>query len=463
MLHLAEKVAFGGLLVSILFGCHNPDLTSVSDAGDNSSYSVRTSLKECKPPTPDNLIDLPIAPSDSRIDLYTPIFSNPTEVVNPLFPIKHLEQVVLVGFVEGIPFRAETTLLPRTQLIDNGDHVVETLVSQYVAYLDGRIDEGALDWYAQDDAGAVWYFGEDVFNYEDGELSDTEGTWLACKDGPAALIMPTDPQLGNVYRVENIYPLVFEEVEVVTVDQVVDGPLGSVKGAFTGQQLHLDASYAPKIFAPGYGEFSTGSDTDIEALAIAIPTDASHAATPTELRQILSGARRVFRYARVEDWEEATQAVEGMEEAWSRYETMPSPRLLKPLMAEAMENLSEAVAGANRAEASQSAIDVSKWGLDMLLQYESRVPVDFARLRVWLRQLSIDAEARDNEGVKSDLLILEWILARLENIKEGEANRGDLQAFTERLGRFQQAQRHQQYHVIHSEAERLLNSVKEEF
>ena len=60
----------------------------------------------------------------------------------------------------------------------DGDQV-ETLESQYVAFLDGRLHEVALDWYAQDDGGAVWYFGEDVFNYEDGAVADTGGTWLA--------------------------------------------------------------------------------------------------------------------------------------------------------------------------------------------------------------------------------------------------------------------------------------------
>ncbi|MDT5245463.1 MAG: hypothetical protein QOD36_2839, partial [Mycobacterium sp.] len=65
-------------------------------------------------------------------------------------------------------------------------HTVDTAVIQYVAYLDGRIHEVAIDWYAQADDGSVWYFGEDVFNYEDGKVADTNGTWVAGDTTPAA-------------------------------------------------------------------------------------------------------------------------------------------------------------------------------------------------------------------------------------------------------------------------------------
>ena len=38
---------------------------------------------------------------------------------------------------------------------------IDTAIIQYVAYLDGRIQEVAIDRYAQADDGSVWYFGED--------------------------------------------------------------------------------------------------------------------------------------------------------------------------------------------------------------------------------------------------------------------------------------------------------------
>jgi hypothetical protein len=156
---------------------------------------------------------LPVAPLARRIDLVAPPFSDSTNVTNPLFPISQLASVVLNGRVDGKAFRTETTLLPDTRIVEwSPGQCVKTLVSQYVAYLDGRVQEVALDFYAQADDGSVWYFGEEVYNYENGVVADTSGTWLAGKEGPAAMIMPANPRVGDVHRPENIAGLVWEEV-----------------------------------------------------------------------------------------------------------------------------------------------------------------------------------------------------------------------------------------------------------
>ena len=161
-------------------------------------------------PPPQELISqpavesLPVAADAERVDLAMPVFSNPTEITNPLFPVSSQASVLLLGTVEDLPFRTEVTLLPNPRIIEWEGMRVATLVSQYVAFLDGRIEEVAYDYYAQADDGSVWYFGEDVFNFADGVIVDTHGTWIAGTDGPAAMIMPADPQVDDVYRPENI-------------------------------------------------------------------------------------------------------------------------------------------------------------------------------------------------------------------------------------------------------------------
>src|ERR687898_1648514 len=99
-------------------------------------------------------------------------------VTNPLFPVSRQEPVLMVGRVDDKPFRPEVTLLPETRIIEWQGQRVETLVSQYTAYLDGRIHEVAYRTYAQADDGSVWYFGEDAFNFANGAIADTEGTWI---------------------------------------------------------------------------------------------------------------------------------------------------------------------------------------------------------------------------------------------------------------------------------------------
>jgi len=109
-----------------------------------------------------------------------------------------LDQVIQLGEEAGATLRFEVTLLPETRTIEWNGQQVETLVSQFIAYEDGRVLEVAVDFFAQADDGAVWYFGEDVANYVDGAIDNTDGTWLAGRDGPPGMIMPADPQVGDV-------------------------------------------------------------------------------------------------------------------------------------------------------------------------------------------------------------------------------------------------------------------------
>jgi hypothetical protein len=90
------------------------------------------------------LDEIPVAPNRDRIDLIAPPFSDPTHVTNPLFPISDLRSAVLNGRIDGKPFHTETTLLPYTRVIEWAPgQRTETLVSQYAAFLDGRIQERA--------------------------------------------------------------------------------------------------------------------------------------------------------------------------------------------------------------------------------------------------------------------------------------------------------------------------------
>ena len=187
---------------------------------------------------------------------------------------------------------------------------VETLVSQYMAYIDGRIEEVALDHYAQADDGSVWYLGEDVFDYSNtkGLIDGTAGTWLAGRDGPLEMIMPADPQVGDVHRAENIPGIAFEEVTIKRINKTVDGPTGPVEGAMIARELHDDGTYSDKVFAPGYGEFFSGHGSEIEAMALAVPTDALDGPVPPELEALSAAANDLLDPAMSGDWSSAAAA-----------------------------------------------------------------------------------------------------------------------------------------------------------
>ncbi len=365
-----------------------------------------------------------LAPKSSRVDLAIPSFSAATAVTNPLFPISELHSSVLLGEVEGDPLKVEVTLLPETRIVEWRGQRIETLQSQFAAYLNGRIHEVALDLYAQADDGAVWYFGEYVFNYEHGVVADTEGTWHAGAQYPPAMIMPADPKVGDVYRTENIPGVAFEEVTVKTVGKTVEGPTGPVAGAMVGQELHLDErALEDKTFAPGYGEFFSGSRRDFEANALTVPVDAASGPEPAELRALSRNADDAFAAARSKNWKAASRAAGGMTTGWDAVEA-GMPERLATRMIDALDALDRAVGARNRLQASLAALDVAQASLDLELRYRPPAEVDLARLDLWARQLVTDAGAEHAAAVRGDVTTLEWIRDRIA-IAGADANRID--------------------------------------
>ena len=356
---------------------------------------------------------LPLAPESDRVDLATPTFSHPTQITNRLHPTSDVKQVIMGGQVDGKPFRTEVSLLPGTRAIPAHGKPVDTAIIQYVAYLDGRIHEVAIDWYAQADDGSVWYFGEDVFNYEDGKVADTNGTWIAGDQLPPAMIMPAEPRVGNVYRSENAPGIAFEQIRVETVDQQLAGPSGNISGAIEVTELHMDNTTEQKTFAPGYGEFSTGSPGgDLEAVSLATPTDRRQGPAPAEYGALSKAADGVLAAVAGSDAERAKQAAATLDGAWAAVLATGVPPRLQSQMKTDIESLNNATAAEDWSAAQSAALRIAQNELDLRLLYEPVIDVDLARLRLWTRQVAIDVAADDAALVLADAAALERVWER---------------------------------------------------
>jgi hypothetical protein len=363
------------------------------------------------------------APTNRRVDLAAPSFSDSTEITNPLNPISRLGSTVLLGQVDDKPFRTETTLLPGTKNIEWNGQKVQALASQYMAYLDGRLNEVAIDWYAQADDGSVWYLGEDVYDYENGTVAFTEGTWLAGRDGPGAMIMPAEPKVGDVYRPENVVGIVFEEVTVKSVAKTVQGPRGPVHGAVVTDELHADGSHEGKIFAPGYGEFRTGGGGDLEAIALAVPTDALPGPMPKELRFLSTSAEGILELSRKRNWEAAAAVIERMNSAWSALSERKQPPMIAERLSENMTALTRAVQDRKPGRVAQKAVDVAQSMLDLELRHRPVAEIDVERFHLWTQRLRVHAAAQDLAGVTGSVAVLEWIRDRIAHTLKPVARR----------------------------------------
>jgi hypothetical protein len=81
---------------------------------------------------------------------------------------------------------------------------VRTTVIHDRVYLEGRLHESTVDWYAQDRKGNVWYFGEATRSLDRrGHVVSTGGSWQAGVDGAeAGIFMPGHPRTGQTFRQE---------------------------------------------------------------------------------------------------------------------------------------------------------------------------------------------------------------------------------------------------------------------
>jgi hypothetical protein len=119
---------------------------------------------------------------------------------NPWFPLVPGTTYIYRGMKDGESSREVLRVTHRTKLIDG----VRCTVLEDRLYLSGRLEERTTDWYAQDEEGNVWYFGEDTAELDkQGRVVTREGSWQAGVDGArAGIYMPADPKVGQSFAQE---------------------------------------------------------------------------------------------------------------------------------------------------------------------------------------------------------------------------------------------------------------------
>jgi hypothetical protein len=117
--------------------------------------------------------------------------------------------------------------------------------------------ERTFDWYTQDKAGNVWYFGEDSRDFRGGRWVVSSGSWQAGVDGAKpGIIMPARLRPGKAYRQE-FYPGHAEDMgSVVGFTRSMTVPYGSFKRVLvTREWTPLEPGIVErKYYARGLGQ-----------------------------------------------------------------------------------------------------------------------------------------------------------------------------------------------------------------
>lgn len=155
---------------------------------------------DARPGTTPTAITAPAsAPVASGPVLVPAAFAHPAD--NAWFPLVPGTVTVLRGTDAGEHLRERVRVTRRTRLIEG---VTTRVVRDVLRRADGTLAERTTDWYAADDAGNVWYFGERTATFDmKGHLDSREGSWRAGVRGARpGLIMPADPRPTDAYRQE---------------------------------------------------------------------------------------------------------------------------------------------------------------------------------------------------------------------------------------------------------------------
>jgi hypothetical protein len=114
---------------------------------------------------------------------------------NPWFPLRPGTTYTYKGSKDGKPSRDVVTVTRETKVIQR----VRCTVVRDLLYLRGRLEERTADWYAQDRAGNVWYYGEDTAELDaHARVTTREGSWQAGVGGArAGIFMPAHPRVGQ--------------------------------------------------------------------------------------------------------------------------------------------------------------------------------------------------------------------------------------------------------------------------
>ncbi len=134
------------------------------------------------------------------------------EITNPYFPLEPGTTCVYAGYTDEGREILQISVSHQKKTIVG----VECTVVTETVTSDGILNEVSVNWYAQDNSGNVWYFGEDSKIYQNGQVVSTEGSWEAGKNGAKqGIIMEGHPDVGDIYQQE-FAPGVAEDMAQVT-------------------------------------------------------------------------------------------------------------------------------------------------------------------------------------------------------------------------------------------------------
>ena len=148
-------------------------------------------------------------------------------VTNPYYPLLPGMRWEYRGVKDGRPLRDVVLVAERIERIGG----VPCAVVLDRGYVDGRLAESTIDWFAQDGGGTVWYVGEATEELDRrGRVTSTEGSWRAGTNGARqGVFMPARPHVGQSFAQEHYPGHAEDHFKVVSRTATIAVPFGTFR------------------------------------------------------------------------------------------------------------------------------------------------------------------------------------------------------------------------------------------
>jgi hypothetical protein len=186
--------------------------------------------------------------------------------VNPYFSLEPCYQLVLRGEDDGEKVELIITVLDETReiklVIDGRLRRIRARVIEERESKDGELFEISRNYYARcKQTGDIYYFGEDVCFFEEGECVGTGGSWLAGANGATpGIIMPGTFLLGSRYFQEVAPGIALDRAEHIAMGETLTVPAGVLEDCVTIlETTPLEpGAESEKVYAEGIGLIKDG-------------------------------------------------------------------------------------------------------------------------------------------------------------------------------------------------------------
>jgi hypothetical protein len=230
-------------------------------------------------------------------------FDRPTAIDNPWDPIRPGEQFTWQGHAtedgERVSRAVVFTVTDLTKVIDG----VRTVVAWDRDYNDGHLEEGELAFFAQDNDGVVWHFGQYPEEYAGGEIVKTP-TWIAGIHGArAGISMQGEPRPGTPSYAQGWGPEVnwTDRARVYRVGQKDCVPVDCYDDVLVIDEFNRDepGAHQLKYYARGVGGVRVGwrgaKEEEREVMVLVAFRQLDAAAMANVREKVLEQEERAYR------------------------------------------------------------------------------------------------------------------------------------------------------------------------